>query len=183
MSIQRREAGSLAEGHLAWGVLAAPDMIIVHGPLGWLHDTGVVFDVLLAGAEPVGPGTVERIEAKQADIVGLGGDAEGAGAIAVITLSHRSRYQPQVASTAPSELRSALEQESNIWNALERLEAVPSGVRDRSPSDVFGPIEEWEINRRHGLIVSTELGGLDEVILKWCRITRTCDCPSSQWWP
>jgi hypothetical protein len=61
VSIQRSAVANAVEGHLASGVLVDRDRVVVPGPLGWLDDSAVRLEVLLASELRDGTGVVERI--------------------------------------------------------------------------------------------------------------------------
>src|SRR4051794_36275965 len=96
VSIQRDGAGTAVDRHLSWGVLVDADAVLVPGPLDWLRESKITFEVLLASARRAGPGVVERIRPRRAEVAGVETAPDlGAG---LIWLDRPSRHRPSAAS-------------------------------------------------------------------------------------
>jgi hypothetical protein len=183
VSIQRLTAGDLVTGHLAWGVLIDSDLVVVPGPLDWLLDPTVQFDVLLASGRRNGPGVVERLKADQAEVVGLQANPDGAAA--VLRLASPSIHKPSRGGAFDAqELGARLAAASSVWEALESVGEVPTGLLDLPVDRVLGPVNEWELIRRRDLVGINLSPTFDEAGIKWCCIFRRCPCDlcAGPWW-
>jgi hypothetical protein len=176
VSIQRVPAPDPVQGHLSWGTLVDPGHVAVPGPLDWLSEPR--FEVLLASA-PYGDGIAERIPVGAVDMLGL--ESAPGSAAAVLELAYPSRHVPSRREVDLERLEAELAGAADVWSALERTGAVPTGVRDLPVADVLAPVVEWEQAGRAALV----RGGLGrdpgEVGIQWCRILRTCGC-RDRWW-
>jgi hypothetical protein len=183
VSIQRLTAADTITGHLAWGVLMDSDLVLTPGPLDWLRDPTVQFEVLLASARRNGPGVVERIKAEQAEVFGL--QANPDGAVAVLRLAQPSQHKPfRGAAYDAREFGERLAGAPSVWEALETVGDVPGGLLDLPVDRVLGPVNEWELIRRRDLVRINLSPTPDEVGIKWCCIFRRCPCDLCQgrWW-
>ena len=184
VSIQRVPATDAVSGHISWGALVAPDLVVVPGPVGPVLEAGP-FEVLLASASPLGAattGSVERLRPRFAEAVGTPTSPDGA--ILALWLSHRSQHMPSGRALDAEELAATVDEESDLWTALEALGAVPDGIRELSPSQVLETVDTWERATWREIVTVTPLllatGG--EVAIRWCR-WRPCNCPGPWWNP
>lgn len=184
VSIQQDVEGDAVARHLCWGVLVDDDVVVVPGPLGWLRDTSVVLEVLLASARRSGPGVVERIRLRHAEISGLRSVADDAAAI--LRLASPSRHRPFPSRCDRDELAARLTENPNVWTALEDVGAVPKGVPDLPVSAVLGPVARWERQRREQLVRDGLVAKPVDVASSWCCAAFPICCRHIQcvgpWW-
>jgi hypothetical protein len=184
VTIQRRSAADLIEGHLSWGVLIDRDRVLVPAPLDWLQDPDIDFEVLLASARQGGRGLVERIAVTRADVRGVKDGEEQA--FAILTLAYESRHTA-VRGTAydPETLTSRLADSPDVWTALEEVGEVPPGVRDYPVAQVLEPVMRWEAIKRREIVRYRLEPSPDDASLNWCCLFHICtrchECPG-HWW-
>lgn len=181
VSIQRIAAGDAVDRHLSWAVLVTNDLVVAPAPLDWLRDPEVDFEVLVASARRAGPGVVERIRVRRADVVGL--DGAPGGAAAILRLEHRSRHRPHAGEFERDEFEAVLAGETgevDIWRALVAVGAVPGDLLDREVLPVLGAVASWERARRAGS-VHERLSSPRELTGSWCCVFKCCDDCVGSW--
>lgn len=178
VSIQLATARDALDGHLAWGELIGPDLVVVPAPLDWL-DAGAPLEVLLVSAAVRGPGLVERI--KPAEITTFGLEANPAVATAAVRLAHPSRHMPAGGTVDTAALEARLATDPDLWTALESLGGVRRGIRDLPKVEVLGPVVQWETEIRRGLVKTTVYRLPHEIIINWCLFSPRCGC-TGPWW-
>jgi hypothetical protein len=152
VSIQRAAAPNALEGHLGWGVLVDPEVVLVPGPLPWLEDTTIRLEVLLASAQWDGLGFVERIGPRSVEVAAINGSPEGA--VGLIELAHRSHHKHFESTVRVERLFEQFAVQTDVWTALETIDAVPRGIRERPVTAVLGVVVEWETTRRERLVTA-----------------------------
>jgi hypothetical protein len=179
VSIQRIAAGDAVDRHLSWALLVTNDLVVAPAPLDWLRDPKVDFEVLVASARHKGPGVVERIRVRRADIVGL--DGAPSGAAAILQLEHRSRHRPHTAEFVRDEFEAVLAEEADVWQALATVGAVPRDLLDQEVLPVLGPVASWERARRANS-VHERLSSPPELAATWCCLDKCCAACVGRWW-
>jgi hypothetical protein len=182
VSIQLATAPDAVSGFLGWGALIDQNRVITSGPLDWLRDPTVRFNVLLASARRGGPGVVERLEVEHAEIVGLSTNPDGAAA--VLHLAQPSAHKHIVsAAISADDIATALRTEPDVWTALEAVGAVPAGLLQLPVDRVLGPVEEWERIKRENLVTSNLSPTPGDAGFHVCCMffACPCDCPGP-WW-
>lgn len=185
VSVQRVTAVNAVEGHLAWGVLFDRDRVAVPGPLAWLHDVTVRFEVLLASARRDGRGAVERIAVDRAEVFGLRDYVEGA--VAVLQLTRPAQHGDSRIGVVEEEAFAArVAEHHDIWRALEESGAVSPELRERR-RQVLEQVVSWEEIARRDLVrdrLSTSPG--DVSVSGFCCLIRACPPPCAgcgdPWW-
>lgn len=180
VSIQRVGAADAVDGHLSWGVLVEPDLVVAPGPLDWVRDDAVSWEVLLASANSGNrPGFVERIRLERVEVLGF--DAHPEGAAAALRLTQPSRHRPVGAAFDSEAFRDGLAGSPDVWAALEGCRAVPPGIRDRVPAQILPVVDAWEDTLRRRLVRTRGFQDPGAISVQWCKIFKTCDC--SDRWP
>ena len=183
VSIQRDGDGTLVERHLSWAVLVDTDAVQVPGPVDWLRDPDITFEVLLASRRQNGSGVVERIRPSRVTIFKVDG-APDDDASAVISLDRPSRHRPSGSLFDPVNFAAALAADTIIWQALEALGSIDPQVRLLPLDAVLAPVAEWERTRREQM-VRDQIGSPDDIArglcCAWgaCKRCMTCGDP---WW-
>lgn len=178
VSIQLANISDPVDGHRSFGVLMAPDTVVVPGPTDWLDDT-TSFEALLATAERDGPGTVERIKVGSATVLGL--DTAPGGGVGIMTLTHPAQHEPTVRITDTQAFETALGADPDLWTALETAGAIPPGIRGLPANAVLGPVRDWEQAHRATWPIRNFPHDPGTISVRWCKIIRTCDC-AGRWW-
>jgi hypothetical protein len=168
---------------LSWGVLVDIDAVLVPGPLDWLHDPEITFEVLVASARREGPGIVERIRVASAQTLGLTERPDGA--VAMLRLAHESAHRPYAESFDEAAIEAALTGDPDVWAALEGTGVLPRDVRTLPVDDVLGPVATWERQIREGLTRDRSADDPSHAVGLLCcwifRCNRCGTCPD-QWW-
>jgi hypothetical protein len=151
VSIQNTAAGDAVSGHLSWGLLVDRDQVLVPGPFGWLRDTTISFEVLLASSRANGDFLVERIKTVGVDLTGL--ETQLDDGIAALQLDHGSEHGPtRLQNVSGKEMAALIADGHSVWEALEKLGAVPAGILARSVPKVLEPVKSWEAIVRERLV-------------------------------
>jgi len=179
VSVQRTGVSDAVEGHIAWGALMSQDLVAVPGPLDWLRDDSLLFEVLVASARQDEPGFVERIRPEKVTILGVTDRPEAAAA--VFRLTHPTRHQPAVKSFHRRDFEAVLASDPDVWTALEAVRAVPAGIQDFPRDQILGPVRDWEAVLRRDLVRDHSRGTVGELGSLWCSFVPWCDCPG-RWW-
>lgn len=132
VSIQDRHANDRVAGHLATGILADGDMVLVPNPPDIILDPRRELEAYIV---PVDLHEHSKIDAE--DIWKIGRFAlRGEMPFAVTgKLRHHSTYAAQIGAVDAAELASTLEVEGgDLWQALIRLGAIPPEIRDIDPA-------------------------------------------------
>lgn len=182
VSIQRFGLGDAIERHLSWAVQIDVDCVLVPGPLDWLRDPEVDFEVLLASGTRSGPTLVERIRPVRAQIVAAQGAPDGA--VAAIWLERASVNRPVVHELVDAAFVAAVETEPDLWRAFESTGVIDAGML-RLPVDVvLAPVVVWERARRSRLVRRDLVLAPHEMPAIFCCWLMACwrchDCGS--WW-
>ncbi|MDQ3276335.1 MAG: hypothetical protein M3Q39_15250 [Actinomycetota bacterium] len=158
------------------------DAVAVPGPLDWLRDPDVTFEVLIASKRNQGPGVVERIRVRAAEVFGLESNPDGS--VALLRLERPSEHRPNAEILDTDKAEAALAANPDLWMVLEETGGLPAGIRELPVDAVLGPIVEWERERRAKL-VRVRLGNpSDTVALRccfWSGCQRCRKCPGN-WW-
>ncbi|GAA0463772.1 hypothetical protein [Streptomyces olivaceiscleroticus] len=174
VSIQRADTHDAVVGHLAWGVLVGPDLVVVPGPVDWLRDEKMPVEVLLAPKPTTGtaPGFIERIKVESATTLGL--STEPAGAVAFLQLAQESRFRPVGEEYQRQQLLAPLHENPDVWRAFESVGAVPAGVRELPAAELLSPVRDWETDHRRGLVNDESGRTVAEVVARICPISPKC---------
>ncbi|MFE2751680.1 hypothetical protein ACFXGA_06715 [Actinosynnema sp. NPDC059335] len=124
------------EGHLATGVLVAPDEVLVPSAPAELAEATGGLDLLLLPL-PLDEG--RRIERLPVEGVLLSATREGGDErLAVLRVGNPSRHAPQVRPFRGTDLDEAVRaHDGDLWAALEAVDAVSPGVRDAITPDLL----------------------------------------------
>jgi hypothetical protein len=182
VSIQRDGHGSALDRHLSWGVLVDTDAVLVPGPVDWLSDPDVTFEVLLASGGRAGPRHVERIRPTRARIVGV----EDPGAVpgAVIWMERPAKDRPAVLDFDTALVTAALSREPDLWTALESAGVVDRRVRTMPLDTALTPVVAYERRVREAM-VRTNLqppGSTAGFLCCWFMRCLYCDTCGDPWW-
>jgi hypothetical protein len=154
VSIQRPGAPDSDAGHVAWGVLISDTMVVCRD-VGWVEKANRWWDVLVATPPRDGAGTVEHIRMREIDVLGRG---SGAGTVALVKLAHAPAHEVRTDVVLDDfdeeEFYRALGAEGNVCAALEAAQVLPPVEPEGSVSQVLGPVDRWEPDRR-GLRVAS----------------------------
>jgi hypothetical protein len=158
------------------------DAVIVPGPLDWLRNPDVTFEVLIASARNGGPGLIERIRVRAAEIIGLAAHPDGS--IGMLRLERPSKHRPYAETFDMDALEQELGAQPDIWAALQVTGNVPPGIQGRDVSAVLGPLVNWERQEREEL-VNERLGDPQGSVRVICCVFVSCSrcfiC-SGEWW-
>jgi hypothetical protein len=182
VSIQRSAVANAVEGHLASGVLVDRDRVVVPGPLGWLDDSAVRLEVLLASELRDGTGVVERIGIDQVDVIGVQDRPDEA--IAVLDLLHPAQHRPAHSAAFEAQvLTDLVAGGSAVWPALRELHIVPDVLQDRPLHEALEAVVAWEGTLRLNLVRSREFVTPDMIGINICCLWACQDChPGGPWW-
>jgi hypothetical protein len=149
VSVQARGARDLVEGHIAGGVLADSNLVVVPNPPRVLLDEVFEFDMWIIPV-PVEPDkAIEVIDPDKKNFMSMR-ENPGEPTVAYIELAHRSIYASQVGRCDGRELGRALrENGGDMWEALVSVGTIPARVgRDLSPETLLAAAEAEQLQRR-----------------------------------
>lgn len=180
VSVQRVSAANAVDGHLSWGALIDSNAVIAPAGGEWLTDPGVEFEVLLASARERGPGYVERIRVKRANVVAV---TSAEPSLLNLKLIDHARHRPSVGTFDKDVFLSRLRENPDIWQALVDMRVIPVDPSDYDEEVVLGPVVEWERSRRIDLVREKLIDPRDvtgftccPIVCFWCE-----PCPR-RWW-
>lgn len=137
VSVQARGfAEKPREGHLATGVLVAPDEVLVPSAPEELGEATRGLDLLVLPLPLDAGGRVERLVVERVLVASTLPD--GGDRFAVLRVGNGSRHEPQVRRFSGTELDEAVRRhEGDLWAALEAVGAIGPGVRDAVTPDLL----------------------------------------------
>jgi len=156
--------------------------VLAPGPLDWLRDPAVGFEVLLASAVDADTGAVERLGVSRVEIFGR--RTGPGGEIAVLHLESPSRHRPYTGQVDDAALARAVRHSGDVWGALVEHGALPD-IRDREPAIVLARVADWERAARERLVVDRtddELPPLPPIFCCFFHFCRKCFSDQGTWW-
>jgi hypothetical protein len=170
--LQVRGADAAAgDAHLAAGVLLDTDVVLIPSPPDALLDPSLELEVVVIPIPLALERAVERIRPARIDVLYLGGP-EAPPSSAVIKLASPSRHPIMVAEYDGCDLNQSLaESGGDMWSSLERVGAIPAGLRDGPPVEVLQGLAEVELVQRR------------PVRRKWVLGLPSGDDGPSPYWP
>ncbi|WP_212993186.1 hypothetical protein [Actinoplanes auranticolor] len=176
-------AGDAVDRHIVFGELVDADAVVVPGPLDWLRDPAIDFEVLIASSRRGGPGHVERVRVRQAEVIGV--DSGPEGACAVLRLERAAAHRPYAGGRFDGDrLRTELEGYPDVWRGLCAIGAVRTELTDLDKDRVLRPVADWEAARRAALVRERLVSPAEVAQLKCCIfvICWWCQECRGDWW-
>jgi hypothetical protein len=148
VSIQARGAPNSVRGHLAVGVLADSNLVIVPNPPRALLDDSFEFSVWIIPVPVQVDKAIEVIGPLKKNFMGVR-ENRGEPTVVLIELAHRSIYASQVGRCDGRELGRALaENGGNMWNALVAVGTVSRNIGEELASETLLAAAEAERAQR-----------------------------------
>lgn len=173
VSIQDRSAPDRAAGHLATGILADGDVVLVPDPPEVILDPGRELEILIF---PVGLDEHSRIDTLVGWKVGRFAlrDNRDAVVAATIRLQHHSSYAAQIGAVDAAALASTLEDlGGDLWEALAGHEAIVPEIRHIEP-DLLTRVTDIERAQRQPRRTEHEFESYRQMTNGWCLFLCFC---------
>ncbi len=164
------------EGHLATGLLVAPDEVLVPSAPAELAEAGEGIDLLVLPLPLDGGGRVERLAVERVLMASTLPDG-GGDRLAVLGFGNASRHEPQVTGFSGPDLDAAVrEHQGDLWAALETIGAIAPGVRDALTPDLLRQAATTEDAQR---APAFEHRALAPGPARLCPVIKVCAPPRS----
>ncbi|HEX6681919.1 MAG TPA: hypothetical protein VF062_03960 [Candidatus Limnocylindrales bacterium] len=167
VSIQDRNAPDRAAGHLATGILADGDVVLVPNAPEAILDPGRDLEIIIFPTDIDEHSRIDVLDGWKWGRFALRGERDRPTA-ASVRLRHHSSYAAQAGAVEAEALASTLEElGGDLWAALARLEAIAPEIRDIDPA-LLARVSEIERAQRQPKRTEHEFESYHQMTPGWC---------------
>jgi hypothetical protein len=174
ISIQARNAQDLVAGHLATGVLADSDLVMVPNPQLLVIDEAPDVQALVIPVPVSHEKTIERFDVQYALSMSLRSDPK-TPIVLFLKLRQHSIYAPQVKQCRDRALGRELEKNGgNMWAAMETVGMIPTGLREGPSKAELRAAAEAENDQNNAVRALRLFDSREELGVATCWIPVFC---------
>ncbi|MEU6819676.1 hypothetical protein ABZ921_03535 [Streptomyces atriruber] len=175
LSVQIRGASDRVAGHLATGVLAGEDIVLVPAPPDDLLETSRELELLVIPVPLRRTMLIERFRVRKTIHYAQRPPYPENASIAALKIAGFSRYATQMADLSVSAMAAELDRaRGDWWAAMSALRIIPAGIRN-IPAGVLRELPRMEEEQNRSCREAVRTDSYADEVGKVCHL-KICRC-------